>query len=39
MVTHYMWDAILNEMKNVRLAFKEYEGNKEDLQSGYQQIK
>ena len=33
------WDAILQEIKNVRPAFKPYEGNKEDLPPGYQQIK
>ena len=33
------WDAILQEMKILRPAFKSYEGNKEDLPPGYQQIK
>ena len=33
------WDAILQEMKILRLAFESYEGNKEDLPPGYQQIK
>ena len=33
------WDAILQEMKNVRPAFESYEGNKEDLPPGYRQIK
>ena len=33
------WDAILQEMKNLRPSFEAYEGNKEDLPPGYQQIK
>ena len=33
------WDAILQEMKNVQPAFEAYVGNKEDLPTGYQQIK
>ena len=33
------WDAILQEMKNVRPALEVYEGKKEDLPPGYQQIK
>ena len=33
------WDAILQEMKNVRPSFEAYEVNKEDLPPGYQQIK
>ena len=33
------WDAILQKMNNVRPAFEAYEGNKEDLPPGYQQIK
>ena len=32
------WDAIMTEMKNVRIAFEEYEGNVEDL-IGYQKVK
>ena len=30
------WDAILQEMKNVRPAFEAYKGNKEYLPPGYQ---
>ena len=33
------WDAILQEMKNVRPAFEAYEGNKFYLPPGYEQIK
>ena len=33
------WDAILQEMKNLRPEFEAYEGNKEDPPQGYQQIK
>jgi Reverse transcriptase (RNA-dependent DNA polymerase) len=33
------WDAILKEMKNVRPAFEAWEGSKEDLPPGYQEIK
>ena len=33
------WDAICKEMKNVRIAFDEYEGDVKDLPSNYQQIK
>ena len=33
------WDVILQEMKNVQPVFKAYEGNKEELQPGYQHIK
>ena len=33
------WDAILQEMKNAQPVFKAYDGNKEDLPPGYQQIK
>ena len=29
------WDAILQEMKNVRPAFEAFEGNKEDLTIGF----
>ena len=32
------WDAIIQEMKNVRIAFEEYEGNIKDL-VGYQEVK
>ena len=32
------WDAIIQEMKNVRIAFEEYEGNVRDL-VGYQEVK
>ena len=32
------WDAIMTEMKNVRIAFEEYEGNVEDL-IGYLKVK
>ncbi|KAI2499334.1 Reverse transcriptase (RNA-dependent DNA polymerase) [Fragilaria crotonensis] len=35
----YWWDAILKEMKNVRPAFEVWEGTKEDIPPGYQQIK
>ena len=34
-----MVDAILQEMKSLWPAFEAYEGNKEDLPPGYQQIK
>ncbi len=33
------WDSILKEMKNVRPAFENWEGSKEDLPPGYQEIK
>ena len=33
------WEAILQEMANVRPAFELFEGSKEDLPIGYQQIK
>jgi hypothetical protein len=33
------WDAIMKEMKNVRPAFEVWEGRKEDLPIGYQEIK
>ena len=33
------WDAILKEMRNVRPAFENWEGSKEDLPPGYQEIK
>ena len=33
------WDAILKEMKNVRPAFEAWEGSKEDLPPGYQEIR
>ena len=29
------WDAIFKEMKNVRIAFEEFEGDKEDIPLGY----
>ena len=32
------WDAICLEMKNVRIAFEEYDGNPADLPPGFQQI-
>ena len=35
---HLWWEAICKEMKNVRIAFEEYDGKIEDL-VGYQQIK
>lgn len=35
----YWWDAILKEMKNVRPAFEVWEGSKEDISPGYQEIK
>ena len=34
---HLWWDAIVQEMKNVRIAFEVYEGNVSDL-VGYQEI-
>ena len=30
------WDAICKEMKNVRIAFEEFKGDKEDIPPGYQ---
>ena len=30
------WDAISKEMKNVRIAFEEFEVEKEDILPGYQ---
>jgi hypothetical protein len=33
------WDALMKEMKNVRPAFELYEGDKESLPVGYQEIK
>ena len=33
------WDAILQEMKKIRPAFKVFKGRKEDLPIGYQMIK
>ena len=30
------WDAIRKEMKNVRIAFEEFKGDKEDIPPGYQ---
>ena len=33
------WSALMKEMKNVRPAFKVFEGTKDDLPVGYQQIK
>ena len=33
------WDAIMKEMKNVRPAFDIFEGKKEDIGPGYQEIK
>jgi hypothetical protein len=32
------WDAICKEMKNVRIAFEEFEGTKADIPPGYQHI-
>ena len=32
------WDAICQEMKNVRIAFEHWEGCKEDLPPGYQKV-
>ena len=32
------WEAIVQEMKNVRIAFELYEGNVEDLTPGYQEL-
>ena len=32
------WDAICQEMKNVCIAFEEYQGNISDLPPGYQKI-
>ena len=32
------WDAISKETKNVRIAFEEFEGDKEDIPPGYQLI-
>ena len=33
------WDALMKEMKKVRPAFELYEGDKESLPVGYQEIK
>ena len=33
------WDAIMKEMKNVRPAFEEWEGNVDEIDSAYQEIK
>jgi hypothetical protein len=33
------WNAILKEMTNVRLAFEIFDGNKEDIPPGYQEVK
>jgi hypothetical protein len=33
------WDAIMKEMKNVRIAFEKFKGNERELPPGYQQIK
>ena len=35
----FWWDAIMKEMKNVRPAFEVFEGPKEDIPIGYQQVK
>ena len=32
------WDAICQEMKNVRIAFEEFEGNEDDIPSDFQEI-
>ena len=32
------WEAIVQEMKNVRIVFGLYEGNMEDLPTGYQEV-
>lgn len=33
------WDAIMKEMANVRVAFQKFEGEKQDLPPGFQEIK
>lgn len=33
------WDAICKEMRNVRIAFEEWEGSIEELPPGYQEVK
>ena len=33
------WDAIMQEMKNVRIAFEQFKGEKKDLPIGFQEIK
>ena len=33
------WDAICKEMKNVRIAFEEFDGTKEAIPHGYQEVK
>ena len=33
------WDAMCNEMKNVRIAFKVFEGEDKDLLPGFQELK
>ena len=32
------WDAIMTEMKNVRIAFEEFDGKEEDIPAGFQHI-
>ena len=33
------WDAIMLEMKNVRIAFEEFDGKEEDIPSGFQEVR
>ena len=33
------WDAICKEMKNVRIAFKAFEGEEKDILPGFQEVK
>ena len=33
------WDAICKEMKNVRIAFKVFEGEEKDILPGFQEVK
>ena len=32
------WESIAQEMENVRISFELYEGNMEDLPTGYQEV-
>ena len=38
-VNHLWWNAIMKEMKNVRIAFEEFDGEVKDIPPGYQKIK
>ena len=34
----FWWDAIMAEMKNVRIAFEEFDGKEEDIPEAFQKI-